>query len=103
MKRYASFDYDSSSECVEDTSEIKSSTQPIITATASKQHHSYASSCASNCQPMNKRARTYSNKIGSYIIGPKLNGLNYSSLITQYLCRKENSKEFFILKVKYYI
>jgi hypothetical protein len=87
MKRYACFDYESSSE-----DGIKSPS-PTTTIIPSSPQQSTASNYCSN-QAI-KRLRTCSNRIGNYIIGPKLNGFNYGT----YLCRKDDTKDFFILKV----
>ena len=97
MKRYASYDYESSNEDNIKTTQPTPSSQTTQTTTTT----SNASSNNSNNQvtTIAKRMLSCSNKIGNYIIGPKLNGFNYGSL-TPYLCRKDNSKDFFILKVR---
>lgn len=96
MKRYASYDYESSNEDNIKTTQPTPSSQTTQTTTTT----SNASSNNSNNQvtTIAKRMLSCSNKIGNYIIGPKLNGFNYGSL-TPYLCRKDNSKDFFILKI----
>lgn len=110
MKRYASFDYESSNEDNNiKTSPQTSSPQTLTTTTATTTTTS-ATNTSNNTISQNvsngnniqiaKRMLPCSNKIGNYIIGPKLNGsFNYGSLLTPYLCRKDNSKDFFILKV----
>jgi hypothetical protein len=97
MKRYASYDYESSNE-----DNIKT-TQPTPSSSSSQTTQTTTSNASSNnnnqVTTISKRMLSCSNKIGNYIIGPKLNGFNYGSL-TPYLCRKDNSKDFFILKVR---
>ena len=94
MKRYASFDYDSSNE-----DNIKTSTTATTTAAIVNDTSNFTSNTSCNNNQSIKRMHPSSNKIGNYIIGPKLNGFNYGLLIP-YLCRKNNSKDFFILKVR---
>ena len=93
MKRYASYDYESSNEDNIKTTQASASTPQTTTTTIT------SNSSNMNNNQTTKRMLPCSNKIGNYIIGPKLNGFNYGSL-TPYLCRKDNSKDFFILKVR---
>jgi hypothetical protein len=101
MKRYASYDYESSNEDNIKTTQPSSSSSSSSQTTQTTTSNASSNNSNSNNQvtTIAKRMLSCSNKIGNYIIGPKLNGFNYGSL-TPYLCRKDNSKDFFILKVR---
>ncbi len=91
MKRHASFEV-ASNDGFLDLDDFTSTNRSSISSTAT---------AALTTQTTIKSAKKIClrNRIGSYILGPKLNGLSSNPSIAHYLCRKDKTDQFFIIKV----
>ena len=73
---------------------IQSASSTLITSFSSD----YLDSSKNSTLSMITKKTRLSNKIGKYIIGKKINDLSIFC-VSQYICRKENTNKFYILKV----